>query len=593
MPTPNQPPPDRDNLLARFVRAGDQAAFAALVNRHLGMVFGVARRKTGDRELSEEIAQNVFAALAAQAGRIESAEALPAWLHRAAVLEANKAIRGESRRRTRMKKLIEITSLDGEGNCWNEAAAELDDAVDALSASDRQVVFQRYFQGLSFSEIARISGRSEAASQKQASRAVKKLAGLLRDRGFAVPVTVLTSALATALVTTAPSGLAGTISTTAMAAAATPTAKLGFLQAMSLSKGTWFGAAATLLLAAAFTAGGYVSGRHVAIDQREPKSTAAQGGLPGRSSAAPNRAAGSREASMREVPVNRQERSVREIVLAAADHFSDRDNRDARALGIEEIAHLQEADIAEAMRAAGELDNPAMVRDLVLWTIVGRWAEFDGKAAAEYALANGHGHFRYSAWFNALTGWSKHDPVAAYEWYAESRSSGRAKLGASHDRACRRAILRGWAAVDPGAALAELASYGIDDRRQQRHTFDDLVEEEATRVPYLEALVEFPDPQYRRQLIAHAAGRWSQYEPAAAAAWVDTLEFENEAAAQEIIYSVAESWFESHPRETVDWVWSKTPEALQAEFLDRYVRGAWAENDPGAATAWLRAHGLE
>ena len=55
-------PADVD-LLARFVRAQDEAAFAELVRRHGGLVFGVARRQLGDRQQAEDVVQATFLAL--------------------------------------------------------------------------------------------------------------------------------------------------------------------------------------------------------------------------------------------------------------------------------------------------------------------------------------------------------------------------------------------------------------------------------------------------------------------------------------------------------------------------------------------------
>ena len=65
-------------LLRAFVASGSEEAFAALVEKYLGMVLGIAARRTGDHALAEEIAQNVFAVLARKAralihaGRLDS-----------------------------------------------------------------------------------------------------------------------------------------------------------------------------------------------------------------------------------------------------------------------------------------------------------------------------------------------------------------------------------------------------------------------------------------------------------------------------------------------------------------------------------------
>ena len=55
------------SLLKLFTQERDEAAFTKLVGRHLGMVYGVVYRRTGSRELAEELTQNVFTALARKA----------------------------------------------------------------------------------------------------------------------------------------------------------------------------------------------------------------------------------------------------------------------------------------------------------------------------------------------------------------------------------------------------------------------------------------------------------------------------------------------------------------------------------------------
>lgn len=73
-------------LLDRFVRSADQAAFELLVWRHGAMVWGACRRMLApDRDAAEDACQAAFVALACHAARIRQRNALAAWLHRVAV----------------------------------------------------------------------------------------------------------------------------------------------------------------------------------------------------------------------------------------------------------------------------------------------------------------------------------------------------------------------------------------------------------------------------------------------------------------------------------------------------------------------------
>src|SRR5882724_7875015 len=72
---------DDGELLARFVAARSEAAFAELVRRYGPLVFAVCRRVVCDRHLAEDAFQAVFIVLATKAASVRPASALPAWLH--------------------------------------------------------------------------------------------------------------------------------------------------------------------------------------------------------------------------------------------------------------------------------------------------------------------------------------------------------------------------------------------------------------------------------------------------------------------------------------------------------------------------------
>src|SRR5262249_21118642 len=68
-------------LLARFVAERDQAAFAAVVARHSGMVLGVCRRVLGNTSDPEDACQAVFLLLAEKAGTTRWQASVANWLY--------------------------------------------------------------------------------------------------------------------------------------------------------------------------------------------------------------------------------------------------------------------------------------------------------------------------------------------------------------------------------------------------------------------------------------------------------------------------------------------------------------------------------
>ena len=88
---------DRD-LLQCFI-AGDEAAFAAVVQRHGAMVLGVCRSVLGHQQDAEDVFQATFLVLARKAGAIRKQESLSSWLHGVACRLALKARSQAGKRR--------------------------------------------------------------------------------------------------------------------------------------------------------------------------------------------------------------------------------------------------------------------------------------------------------------------------------------------------------------------------------------------------------------------------------------------------------------------------------------------------------------
>src|SRR6516225_2220440 len=92
-------------LLASFIDHRDEAAFAALVQRHGPIVLATCRRVVGDHHDAEDAFQATFLVLARKASSIQPREQIASWLHGVARRMALKARSLLARRRMREKQV--------------------------------------------------------------------------------------------------------------------------------------------------------------------------------------------------------------------------------------------------------------------------------------------------------------------------------------------------------------------------------------------------------------------------------------------------------------------------------------------------------
>ena len=133
--------PDAD-LLEQFARDHSEAAFTALVERHIGLVHSITLRHTANPQHAEDITQVVFIILARKATTLSRKTILPGWLHHAARLTAANFQRAEIRRIRREQEVFMQSTLreSAPDPLWRELSPLLDEAMSRLRASDRDAL---------------------------------------------------------------------------------------------------------------------------------------------------------------------------------------------------------------------------------------------------------------------------------------------------------------------------------------------------------------------------------------------------------------------------------------------------------------------
>src|SRR5262245_34163428 len=194
---PRAGPTEDEQLLERFVSRGDQAAFAALVERHGALVLGVCRRVLRHEQDAEDAFQAAFLVLARKAGSIRKRRSLGAWLHGVATRVARKARDSAPRQRGRGEVRPPVLHADPcDAACRAELRALLDDALRDVPEKYRSPLVLCYLQGRSSEQAARELGRPVGSMSRHLERGRQLLRGQLRRRGIVAPAALVAATLA-------------------------------------------------------------------------------------------------------------------------------------------------------------------------------------------------------------------------------------------------------------------------------------------------------------------------------------------------------------------------------------------------------------
>jgi RNA polymerase sigma factor (sigma-70 family) len=147
-------------LLDRFVRHRNEAAFSALVERHGPMVMGICRRVLCNSHDAEDAFQATFLVLVRRSKDIARPGLLANWLYGVAYRTAAKAKADVLRRRTREAQAASNhqANAPGDQDLWNDVRPILDEEINLLPVKYRTPVVLCYLQGKTNEEAARQQG---------------------------------------------------------------------------------------------------------------------------------------------------------------------------------------------------------------------------------------------------------------------------------------------------------------------------------------------------------------------------------------------------------------------------------------------------
>lgn len=209
-PSPASVEPTDTQLLERL-RGGDAGALDMLIDRHQQLVYRAAYRVLGEHELAEEVAADTFVALYEHAAKFRGEARLSTWLYRVAGNKARNAATSRIVRQGRRTRSIDAPSASfGGGNSGEMDGPSLADSladdsptadtrraaddrrrietlrrvVAELSEQHREVIELRFFEDLSYDDIAAQLEIGLGTVKSRLSRARADLSERLRLENF-------------------------------------------------------------------------------------------------------------------------------------------------------------------------------------------------------------------------------------------------------------------------------------------------------------------------------------------------------------------------------------------------------------------------
>lgn len=199
-------------LLGRFLRQADAAAFTAIVQRHGAMVWQVSLSAVGQHEDAEDLFQATFLVLARQGHAIRKQESLACWLHGVALRLARK-LRGRNLRHQAdvATALDQLPDRPLDDLTWRELRHVLHQELGQLPEKNQLPILLCHLQGRTQDEAARELGWSLGRLRGRLLRGRELLRQRLTRRGLAPAVPLLAGSIFGEAAAAAPEPLVATL----------------------------------------------------------------------------------------------------------------------------------------------------------------------------------------------------------------------------------------------------------------------------------------------------------------------------------------------------------------------------------------------
>ena len=173
--------------LVRLSQLGDQSAFEQLVVRHQDLVFSLAFKLTGNKEMANDVAQEAFIRAWKAIDKFRGDSTFGTWIYRITVNSAW-TLRKKAKKHNTLniddtyEPVIIDEKRDPELIAINsDLSSTLINALDKIPLDQRIIVELKNIEGRSHKEIADFLGISVTAAKVRLHRAHQRLRDILED----------------------------------------------------------------------------------------------------------------------------------------------------------------------------------------------------------------------------------------------------------------------------------------------------------------------------------------------------------------------------------------------------------------------------
>ena len=167
----------------------DQSAVRLLMAEYGDGLYGFMVQMVGERALADDVYQTLWIQVLRDRGQYSGQGTVRSWLYSVARNRCLDALKSQRRRERRFRPTGEPPDVADENPDavarleTRELSSSLEECLQSLDPKTRVPLLLRFFEGMSFKEIARICGEKPGTLQARVARALPLLRRCIESRG--------------------------------------------------------------------------------------------------------------------------------------------------------------------------------------------------------------------------------------------------------------------------------------------------------------------------------------------------------------------------------------------------------------------------